>query len=255
MCIMKAKYLFLFVIATFFSLNVFAVRNTIWTFDCSTKPDTIYYSWTTSPLLNRVTFANGIMTINSANAIYPRIVISEPIDVTNFPTVKLMIRTSLADKRLMIQTRSFNSLTGPVLTQVSGPIVGDGEWHELTLALTPNNYTGNITLSFREANDVTFASGIFEVDYIILGGTTVTDIVKNEESNIILMNSIVENELKISSFGNDIESSIYNLSGVRCAILTGKDEINANLSNLSNGMYFAVIKSGGKIITKHFIKK
>lgn len=255
---MKTKYLFLFVIATIFSINVFAVRSTIWTFDCSTKPDTIYYSWTTSPLMNRVTFADGIMTINSANAIYPRIVIPEPIDVTNFPTVRFMLRTSLADKRLQIQTRSFNSLLGPVLTQVSAPITGDGEWHEITLPLTPNNYTGNITISFREANDVTFATGIFEIDYIILGGTLTTSLPSdNKEQDIIVSPTLVENELIVrSSAGNDVELSVFSVTGAKLfTASTAKDQLRANLSALSAGSYLAVVKSGDKTVTKRFVKK
>lgn len=251
---MKTKYLFLFVIVTIFSIKVYAVRSTIWTFDCTTKPDTIYYSWTTSPLMNRVTFADGIMTINSANAIYPRIVINEPIDVTNFPTLKVMLRTSLADKRLSIQTRSFNSLTGPVLTQVSAPITGDGEWHEITLALTPNNYTGNITLSFREANDVTFASGIFEIDYIILGGTVTTSIDNSNVQIGSLSPIIMNNQLHLDSYDKSVELSVYNLSGTKCLTLTGKGKLTTNLTSLPFGIYIAKIKSGTDITTKQFIK-
>jgi len=252
---MKAKYLFLFVILAIFSVKVSAAeRSTIWTFDCSTKPDTIYFSWTTNPLMNRVTFADGIMTINSANAIYPRIVINEPIDVTNFPTLKVMLRTSLTNKRILIQTRSYNSLTGPVLTQVSEPIVGDGEWHLITLALTPNNYTGNITLSFREADDITFASGIFEIDYIILGGSITTSIGNSGMQAVSFEPIVMNNQLYLDTYDKSVELSVYNLSGTKCLTLNGKGKLTTNITSLPSGIYIAKIRSGSDISTKQFIK-
>lgn len=256
---MKIRYLFLTIVMTVLSTYVCAQRATIWNFDCNVEPvlgnSGILYTHKGDEKC--VTFANGIMTVDSKSPIYPRIIFGEPVDITNYPTATIKVRTTVENSNMLVEIRKHTQPTGARIGDTAiQEVPSDGEWHELTFTLPVDNYVGNVTVSFREkGNNDKFAEGIFEIDHITVGGSEPTSLESETASIISITPTIIDNEIVVSSVDNDIEFSIFTLDGVKTSTFKGNGQITADLSALSAGAYLIVVESAGETVTKRFIKK
>ena len=258
---MKTNYILTFVITIIFSIASANAFDTYWHYGCDAKPayaNDPMYNWNDS----KMTFSNGILNVSTdGSPLYPSFDFEKIVDIRTNYSASFKIKTNAQNKLLKIELIKSTQFYSGIANTAYAQINGDGEWHILKINFDEKegwvpDYNQYLVFSFREDdfND-TFASGVFQIDEVSVGADITTAALNIEESSVLVYPTIVDNILNIRSGNSVVELDIFNITGTKCVSMTGRGVVEVNVSDLSSGSYIAVVKSGCKITTKHFIKK
>lgn len=232
------------------------ITPTMWRNDCNSKPANVN-NWNDA----KITFADNVMTVsNDGGPLYPQFTFANEVNILSKQYVTFKIKTTTAGKKLKVELfkPAWNSWNNGMLN-VLVDVPSTGNW-ETVVANIPTNdgwaadNMKYMTMSFREADGNTFASGTFMIDEIVVGGdvSTATKSVISRETSIYP--TVVSSQLVVNSASKVSELTIYSLNGSKVMQLTGT--INSvDVSALRAGTYIAKLKTSEGVVAQRFIKK